>query len=163
MRAVERDDPPHGFQIVRDLLDQRIEIGAHEQDVGAGIVDHISDFRWRQPEIDRHQHDVGLGGAEPKIEEGRRVFREVGDARLRTHAFGDQPVGDLIGAAIEFAEGGAPPFKMNGHAIGTDPGMVARDIADGHDVGKALDFEHGDSPQGRSCCPRALLRARQFF
>ena len=42
--AVERDDAPNRFQIVYHLLDQRIEIGADEQNLGAGIVDHISDL-----------------------------------------------------------------------------------------------------------------------
>ncbi len=160
MRAVERDDAAHGFQIGRDLLDQRIEIGADEQQLGAGIVDHIGDFRRRQPEIDRHQHDIGFGGAEPKIEEGRRVFRQIGDARLRTHAFGDQAVGDLIGAAVELAEGGALAFEMDGDAIRTDPGMMARDVADGHDVGKALDVEHGNPPQGAFLLSPRLCASR---
>jgi hypothetical protein len=31
VRAVERDDPANRFQFVRDLLDERIEIGADEQ------------------------------------------------------------------------------------------------------------------------------------
>ena len=156
MWAVERDDAVHGFQIGRDLLDQRIEIGADEQKLGAGIVDHIGDLRRRQPEIDRHQHDIGFGGAEPQLEEGRRIFRQIGDARLRTHAFGDQAVGDLIGAAVELAECGALAFEMDGDAIWTDPGMMTRDVADGHDVRKALDVEHDNPPQGLCCYPPRL-------
>ena len=73
--AVERDDAANRFQIVRHFLDQWIEIGADEQNFGAGVVDHIGDLRRRKPEIDRHQHDIGLGGAEPEIEKRRRILR----------------------------------------------------------------------------------------
>ena len=73
--AIESDDAPDRLQIIGHFLDQRIEIGADEQNIGAGIVDHIGDLWRRKPEIDRHQHDVGLGGAEPQIEEGRRILR----------------------------------------------------------------------------------------
>ena len=51
-----------------------IEIGADEQQFRAGILDDIGHLGRRQPEIDRHQHHIGFGGAEPEFEKSRRVF-----------------------------------------------------------------------------------------
>ena len=74
VRAVECDDPANRFQIVRHLFDNGIEIGADKQQFCARVLDNVGHLLRREPEIDRHQHHIGLGGAEPEIEKIRRVF-----------------------------------------------------------------------------------------
>ena len=59
---------------MRHFFDERIEIGADEQHLRAGIRDHVGYFGRCQPEIDRHQHYIGFRGAEPELEEGRHVL-----------------------------------------------------------------------------------------
>ena len=116
---------------MRHLVDDRIEIGADEQELGPGVLDHIGDLRRRKAEIDRHQHHVGLGGAEPELEEGRPVLGEDRRCALagRTPS-GDQAVGHLVGTAVELAIGGVLPLEMDGYPIGAGSGVVARDVAD---------------------------------
>jgi hypothetical protein len=65
---------------------------------------------------------------------------------LWSHAFGYQAVGDLIGSAIELTKGDAPSLKMDRHAVGSVPGVMARDIADGLNIRRAIDLQHGDPP-----------------
>jgi len=113
---------------------------------GAGIVDHISDLGRRKPEIDRHQHDVGLGGAEPEIEKGRRILRQIGDACLRTQAVRGEAVGHAVGAAVEFTVCGVPPLEVYSHPTGANLGVVARDVSDRQDVGEAFALEHASLP-----------------
>ena len=85
------------FRFRRDLLDERIEIGADKQEFRTGILDHKGDLGRREAEVHRHQHHVDLGGAEPELEEGRPVLGKDGDAPLPPDALGDQAVGHLIG------------------------------------------------------------------
>ena len=138
------------FSSLRHLLDDRIEIGADEQHLGAGVLDHVGHLGRRQTEIDRHQDQIGLGGTEPELEESRRVFGQNCDARLRPEALGDQSVCDLIGAAIELAEGEVPSLKMDRHPMRTALGVMARDIPDRGHVRNAIDLEHDVSSRKRA-------------
>ena len=56
-----------------------------------------------QPPVDRDHHGVGLGDAEQQLEEDVAALVEMGDARLRLDAVGDQPVGDAARRAVELA------------------------------------------------------------
>ena len=160
MRTVERDDPANRFQLVGDLLDERIEVGTDEQQLSAGVLDHISRLGRRQTEIDRHQHHVGLGRAEPQLEKGRHVLGQNGDACLRPHALGDEAVGDAIGPAVKLAIGEMLPLEMEGDGVGPDFGMMLGDIGNRRNFGDVGNVEHLRPPQNRhrGHSPRCLSR-----
>lgn len=144
MLAVERDDRPRMLQVVRDLFDRAVEIGADEQQLGLRVVRHEGDLRRGEPKVDRHQHRIGLGGPEPKLEERRAVLGQDRDARLRSDAGGDQRVGNLVGAPIEIPVGNLSPLEMDGDGLGARHGMATDDVGDRRHAGN---FQHDRSSQ----------------
>ncbi|HMJ98808.1 MAG TPA: hypothetical protein VK552_05805, partial [Reyranella sp.] len=94
--AAEGHDLAHRLQLIADLLDHGKVFFAHEQNFGLGIVQDVQHFRRGETPIDRDHHRVGLGSAEQQLEENIAALVEMGHARLRRDAFGDQPVGHLV-------------------------------------------------------------------
>ena len=102
-----------------------------------------------------------LAAPNQRSKKAGEFFDRIGDARLRTYAVCDQAVGDVVGATVELAEGGVLPFEVNGYPIGANLGVVARDVSDRQNVGKAFALEHASLPivscrRDDSCTPWLL-------
>ena len=143
--AVERDDAAHRLELVRHLLDRRVEIGADEQQLGLGVIDDEGDLGWRQAEIDRHQHDARLGRAEPQFEEGGDVLRQEGDPPRGRDVSGDQALRHLAGPPVEHRISDLFAFEMQRHHLGARCGVAACDVGNGRNRGN-----HASPPCG--CC-----------
>ena len=132
--AAQRDDGAEAGELVPDGLDEGAELGPDEQHLGAGVGDDEAHLGRRQAPVDRHQHQVRLGGAEQDLGVKVRVLGQDGDPAHGLTARGEEPAGDALGAGVELAIGGLAPLEDGGHPLGPGRPLVADQLGQGGDL-----------------------------
>jgi hypothetical protein len=140
MGAVQRHDPPNGAQLAGDLVDDRKEFLADEQDLGLGVVDDMQHFRRRQAPVHRHHHRTGLGHAEQKLEIEVAALVEMGHPCPRPDTLGNQPLRDAAGGAVQRGVARRPALVDQGGCIRPVGGMRARNIGEAKHLEPHLAF-----------------------
>ena len=88
-----------------------------ENQLGAGLLDDVAEFRRGKRVIGRDVDDAGLAAAEPGEEEVIRVAAEGGDAVAVVQAMGAQAPGDPAGGFVQRPVGPGPPGKPHRHLV----------------------------------------------
>ena len=87
-------------QLVPHRADQRRQFRVDAQHLATGMVDNVGDFRRRQSGIDAYQNRPGQGHTEVRLQHGRGVGAQEGDAVALDHAdavqSGRQPVHPML-------------------------------------------------------------------
>ena len=101
----DADDPQAGHGL-RQLACAVGEIDAVQQDADAGTLQHLLLLRHRQPRIERHARQPGLGDAEVHRNGEYRIVLQQPDAGAdRKPQRIDENIGDLIGELLDLREG----------------------------------------------------------
>ena len=103
--VVERDEALDGAASGFQLLHQRREIILEQQHARARMVQDISKFDRRQPDIERHHDGVGQHHSVITFEQLVGVEAEIGDAVTRLDAVLPKRAGQALAAFAEFAIG----------------------------------------------------------
>jgi hypothetical protein len=122
---VHGDHEPHAFELITDALDERHELGADEQHLGARVAEHVDDFRRSESPVHADEHGVGLEAPVDHFEERVGVHADVADACLGPHARGDQAVRDLAGPGVELAERRRAVLEHVRDVARASPGLLA--------------------------------------
>ncbi|GAQ58686.1 hypothetical protein a10_08578 [Streptomyces acidiscabies] len=128
VRRVVRQDPyagvgvgialPHHAQVVQNQ--RRLGVLDHELPPCGGVVG-----------VQRHIRGAGLEDAEDGYDEVGGAGQGEGDEVLRPDAPFEEPVGQTVGAGVEFAVRQSVRARDDGHRVGVLPRLC---LEDGHDV-----------------------------
>jgi hypothetical protein len=90
--AAGNDDLPDARKLIADGGDGVEKLSGDKQDFGLGVIDNERDLRPSQAPVDRYEHRIRLGSAEPDLEKAVVIFVEKRDTALRTKAGGNQSI-----------------------------------------------------------------------
>ncbi len=91
--AGNRHDADISFEAIANLIDDRHEVGVHEDDVVLRVVDRVQDLAGRQPDIDRVQNGANHGYGEKAFKIAMAVPVHDGDRVTGTNAEFRQGIG----------------------------------------------------------------------
>jgi hypothetical protein len=101
--------------------------------VGSGIGEQVSDLRWGQPEVDRHEDRAQFRGGEHRLQEGCTVEHQGGDTVSLANPQLAQGLCELICTAVKFGVRDTPVPVDQRDALSGKEGPSLRPAADpGH-------------------------------
>ena len=119
-------------QPLQHVLGDGAVVGAGDQQRRLRVGHHRGQLRRRHPPVERHQHRADLARREQQLDHlGRRAV-EVGDARPRPHAAGEQRLREPARALVEVSVGELPLPLPERHGLRALRRVAADDVGDAH-------------------------------
>ena len=111
----------------------RVEVGADDEDLGAGVVDDVRDLGRRQPPVHRDGDRVELGERERDFEVLGTVLVEERDPVAGPDPDARERVGEPVRPPVELTEGDRAALELDRRRVGLVPGVRANDVSDRRD------------------------------
>ncbi|CRM16573.1 hypothetical protein [Pseudomonas sp. 24 E 13] len=108
---------------LRQVAHQVPGVGLHQHRHRRAVAQGVGDAFLRVRRVDRHITGTGLEDAEQADDHLRAALHADRHARVGAHALGQQRMGDLVGALVEFTVGQAALFETHGNRVGAGGGV----------------------------------------
>ena len=117
-------------QVGADVIDHVRELGVDEDDLRAGVLQHVLEVGRDQPVVHRHDDRADRGGRVEGLQELVRVGRDDADAVAFADPGGEQGVCLLIDADVELGPGEALVAVDDGLGRAVELGGASQKIID---------------------------------